>query len=63
MNYIYSGVGRSYLKPLNTRFLFIGTNSSDVSVFLVYGNRNINDGAILTASLGAALTGLALLLL
>ena len=50
------------MKPLNTRFLFIGTNSSDVSVFIVYGNKNINVGAILTASLGAVL-GMALLFL
>ena len=54
VNYIYSAVGKTYLKPLNTRFLFIGTNNSDVSVFIKYGNYNI--AAILSAALGTAVS-------
>lgn len=37
---MYTKPGKSYLKPLNTRFIFIGSNSSDVNIFVVYGNTN-----------------------
>ena len=60
VNYIYSAVGKAYLKPLNTRFLFIGTNSSDVNVFLVYGNTNA--AAMLTVAFSAVVLGMALFL-
>ena len=37
-DYVYSKTGKSYLKPLNTRFLYVATNNSDVTVQVMYGN-------------------------
>jgi hypothetical protein len=37
-DYVYSKTGKSYLKPLNTRFLFVQTSDSPVTVTVMYGN-------------------------
>lgn len=39
--YLYSFMGRSYLKPLNTRFIYLATTTTDIVVQVIYGNINL----------------------
>lgn len=37
-NYIFSRTGKSYIKPLNSNFYFVGANNGSFTVHITYGN-------------------------
>ena len=52
-DYVYSWQGKAYLNPLNTRFFFIYSNVTDVTVEVIYANTSL--GGVLTKCISASL--------
>ncbi|TNV75719.1 hypothetical protein FGO68_gene11109 [Halteria grandinella] len=54
-DFVYSKTGKSYLKPLNTRFLYVYSNNSDVTLSVMYGNTKqanyLHSGSLLSLAL------------
>ena len=48
--FVYSKAGKSYLKPLNTRFIWVYATGNSTTISVLYGNYK---GAILGYALGA----------
>lgn len=48
-SYVFSKTGKTYLKPLTTRFFYVASNSTEVILNITYGNTK---WAMQSASIG-----------